>query len=97
MFATAAEEVTFNDTANIQRYASSDWAQRGFCKHCGTSLFYFLIPANRYFMSVGAFDDASAFKLTLEIFADLQPRGYAFAGDLERWSEAETLARFSGS
>ena len=97
MLAAAAEEVSFNDDANIQRYASSDWAQRGFCKQCGTSLFYFLVPANQYFMSVGAFDDATAFKLNREIFADLQPQGYAFAGDLERWSEAETLARFSGS
>jgi hypothetical protein len=97
MFATAAEDVSFNGEANIQRYASSEWAQRGFCKQCGTGLFYFLIPANRYFMSVGAFDDAAAFKLTLEIFADRQPQGYAFGGDLVRWTEAETLARFSGS
>lgn len=24
------------------RFASSDWAERGFCKTCGTTLFYFL-------------------------------------------------------
>lgn len=97
MFAALSEGVSFSGEENIGRYASSEWAQRGFCKQCGTALFYFLLPANQYFISVGAFDDTSSFKLVREIFADRQPPGYAFAGDIERWSEAETLAKFSGS
>ena len=48
-----------------------------------------------YVMSVGAFDDASEFRLTREIFIDRKPDGYAFAGDHPRWTEAETFARLT--
>src|SRR5690349_1618310 len=87
--------VVFADEAKVGRYQSSDWAERGFCKTCGTTLFYFLIPAQAYMMSVGTFDDASQFRLVREIFIDRKPAGYAFAGDHERWTEAETFARLT--
>ena len=96
MFAAAVAKVTFTGEEDLQRYRSSDWAERGFCKHCGSHLFYFLAPANQYFMSVGAFDDAGAFALTREIYVDQKTGGYSFAGEHERWTEAETLAHFSG-
>ena len=77
-------------------YTSSSFARRGFCKRCGSHLFYFLAPANQYFMSVGAFEDAGAFALTREIFVDQKTAGYSFAGEHERWTEAQTLAHFAG-
>ncbi len=85
--------VTFRSEDKLGRFASSDWAERGFCKVCGTPMFYRFIRANAYMMSIGVFDDASPFKLTREIFIDKKPDGYAIAGDHERWTEAETLAR----
>ena len=30
----------FNGEENIERYSSSAWAERGFCKRCGSSLLY---------------------------------------------------------
>ena len=42
----------------------------GFCIACGTTLFYYLVPANTYMMSVGAFEDQSPFRLVREIFID---------------------------
>jgi hypothetical protein len=94
-FATAATDVVFEDTAQLGTYASSAWAERGFCKACGSTLFYFLKPTRTYMMSVGAFDDASPFRLVREIFIDRKPDGYALAGDHPRWTEAETFARLS--
>ena len=96
MLAAAVGEVTFSGEDNLQRYRSSDWAERGFCKRCGSHLFYFLVPADQYFMSVGAFEDAGAFALTREIFVDHKADGYSFAGEHERWTEAQTLAHFAG-
>ncbi|MFT5430824.1 MAG: hypothetical protein ACI9OJ_001502 [Myxococcota bacterium] len=43
-----AASVEFEGADNIARYDSSDWAQRGFCKTCGSNLFYFLKPAGTY-------------------------------------------------
>ena len=96
MLAAAVDAVSFIGEENLQRYRSSDWAERGFCKRCGSNLFYFLAPANQYFMSVGKFDDAGAFELTREIFVDHQAAGYSFAGEHERWTQAQTLAHFAG-
>ena len=43
-------------------------------------------------MSVGAFDDATPFELTREIFIDHKPAGYALAGEHPRLTEREILA-----
>jgi hypothetical protein len=94
-FAAPTKSVTFQGEENIGRYVSSDWAERGFCKTCGTNLFYFLKPRGAYMMSVGTFDDTSSFAMKREIFIDRKPPGYAFAGDHERWTEAETFAKLA--
>lgn len=52
-------------------------------------------PTRTYTMSVGAFDDQGPFRLVREIFIDRKPDGYAFVGDHERWTEAETFARLT--
>ncbi|HWM28193.1 MAG TPA: GFA family protein [Woeseiaceae bacterium] len=95
LFAAAAERVTFENRDSLGVYDSSEWAARGFCSKCGSSLFYYLKPADRYVMCVGAFDDASAFHLAGEIYIDHKPPGYAFAGDLPKLTEAEVLAKFT--
>ena len=94
-FAARAKNVVFASQEHLGRYASSDWAERGFCTRCGTSLFYFLKPANAYMMSVGTFDDPARFNLSLEIFVDRKPAGYALAGEHPRWTEAETFERLA--
>lgn len=94
-FAANTDGVEFEGAEHLARYESSSWAERGFCRRCGTALFYFLKPTQAYMMSVGAFDDQSPFQLVLEIFIDSKPEGYAFAGEHARWTEAETLARLA--
>jgi hypothetical protein len=96
-FGVHAQGVVFEGAENLGRYASSEWAERGFCRACGSSLFYYLKPSDSYVMCVGAFDDASGFRLTREICIDQKPRGYALAGDHPRLTEAETFAEFAGS
>jgi hypothetical protein len=94
-FAARTRSVTFASEDAIGRYSSSAWAERGFCKECGTTLFYFLKPTKTYMMSVGAFDDAERFRLSVEIFVDRKPQGYELAGSHPRWTEAETLERLA--
>jgi len=92
LFATFVGSVAFSGEDNLARYASSEWAERGFCRVCGTTLFYFLKPAKRYAMSVGAFEDRDTFTLAREIFIDKKPAGYALTGDHPRLTEREVLA-----
>jgi hypothetical protein len=76
-------------------YDSSDWAQRGFCKTCGTSLFYRL-KGDEGFWSVaaGTLDIPSGYTLGKEIFIDEKPDYYDFSGDQPRLTGAEAIASF---
>ena len=77
--------VRFYGEESIGRYPSSEWAERGFCKKCGSNLFYFQKP-DRYTMSVGAFND-QPFELEKEIFCSYKPAWYDFAGDQPKHRE----------
>jgi hypothetical protein len=97
IFGASASGVKFEGESNIARYTSSEWAERGFCKTCGSNLFYFLKPANQYILCVGTFDDTSPFVVAGEIYIDRKPAGYTLAGDHPRLTEAEFLAKFQAS
>lgn len=93
-FGASVGSVKFEGEQNITRYTSSEWAERGFCRHCGSHLFYFLKPADHYILCVGAFDDTGPFAISSEIYIDHKPEGYTLAGDHPRITEAEFLAKF---
>ncbi|WP_439522565.1 GFA family protein [Marivita sp.] len=81
----------------VKNYTSSDWAERAWCDTCGTTLWYHLtIPGHDYYsVSAGLVDDAGGLKLETEIYIDVKPDGYAFAGDHETKTKAEVEAGFA--
>ena len=91
-FAVGVGSVEFAGEANIKAYASSDWAERGFCATCGTNLFYRMPATGMTVMWAGAFDNNEQFALTGEIYVDEKPAGYNFAGDHPRQTGAEFMA-----
>jgi hypothetical protein len=93
----AAGKVSFQDTRHLGRYRSSEWAERGFCTKCGSSLYYLLAEADQYLVAAGTLDSAEELSLGREIFVDCKMRGYDFAGDHERLTEAQTIAFFNGA
>lgn len=82
------------DPANVEVYRSSDWAERAFCKRCGSTLFYRLVGRNMHFMSVEAFDDVSPFVFADQIFIDEKPAYYDFANKTKNMTGAEVIAAF---
>ena len=48
MLAMGTAAVDFTGASNIARYDSSEWAQRGFCRNCGSNLFYQLKDQGNY-------------------------------------------------
>ena len=96
LFAAPVESVSFQGEEAIGVYESSTWAERAFCKACGSNLFYRVKQTGQHIISIGTFDDTEAFKLVGEIFIDQKPDGYNFAGDLPKKTEAEVFAMFSG-
>ena len=92
MQAAEVGSVAFSGAEHIKRFASSEWAERGFCSECGSSLFYRLKEPEMYLMATGTFDDVDQFKLVGEIYIDEKPAGYDFAGDHPRVTGEEFLA-----
>ena len=79
---------------HIVRYRSSEWAERGFCGKCGSSLFFHYLPKGTYGLLAGLFPDDALEPLAEEIFIDEKPDYYAFAGDAEKLTGAEVMAKF---
>lgn len=95
-FALAAKSVRFEGAENLGRFRSSGWAERGFCRQCGSNLFYRMIKEDRYMMAVGAFDDQSGFELTRQVFIDEKP-GYYDLAPLTRTSTGDDFfTRYPG-
>jgi hypothetical protein len=94
LIAATAHGLSFEGEEHISVYRSSDWAERGFCRKCGSHLFWRMPTTGEYEMCVGVFDDQSDFVLGSEIFVDRKPDGYAMAGEHPRLTEAETLEKY---
>jgi hypothetical protein len=83
------------DTKNLGVYRSSEWAERCFCKTCGTPLFYRLVGKDMYYVSAEAFDDRSGYALTSQIFIEEKPAYYDFANKTHNMTGAEVFAAFA--
>jgi len=97
MLAASVGSIQFSGEDKIKRYASSAWAERGFCSECGSSLFYHLFEPDMYIVATGAFDDPEQFALAGEIYVDEKPGGYNFAGDHPRLTGEEFMASMNQS
>lgn len=94
------DDVSIEGAENITTYASSEWGERCFCSTCGSSLYFRItMPGphfGTYYFGMGTIDDPSGVSVTHEIFTDMKPEGYAFAGELEGMTEAEFMAMYGG-
>lgn len=93
--AGTSKTITILPENQVTRYSSSAWAERGFCKTCGTSLFYHGLSDDSYYVAVDLFEDNEHFELQEEIFYDRKPAYYAFSNTTQKVTEAEILASFS--
>ena len=87
-------EFVFEDSAALGTHASSQWAERGFCTRCGTSLFYRLLDGRYQNVAAYAFEVNDDFVFTTEVFVDDQPAQYAFANATCRMTGLEVMAQF---
>ena len=94
--AVACSEVSVENRGQLATYPSSEWAERQFCKTCGSSLFYRLREGDHgVAVALQSFDDAALFAFHEEIFIDSKPPQYAFEGERPRLTGEQVFARFS--
>lgn len=95
MVVDCQDDVDFEKDDDLGIYRSSEWGERGFCRKCGTSLFWKTHGKGRYAISVAAFDDPGPMNFVDEIFIDEKPDFYAFANDTHKMTGREVFAKFA--
>ena len=84
-------EWTIKGEEHLTWYNSSEWAQRGFCKQCGTHLFFKTNSGDYHGVTAGSLDTQEGLELESHIFIDKKPAYYDFADNCPRLTEKEFL------
>jgi len=87
-------DAIFEGEEFITVYNSSDWAERGFCKKCGSGLFYRLKEKNQYYIPIGLFENYEGIEFVEQFFIDKKPEYYSFSNKTHTMTEAEVWAKF---
>jgi hypothetical protein len=88
-------DVSIQGEENVGVFNSSDWAERGFCKKCGSNLFYRLKQDKKYLLPAGLLDSAEALIFDRQIFIDEKPEYYCFANETINMTGAEVFAMYA--
>jgi len=89
------DSVSFTGKENIGVFSSSDWAERAFCKSCGTHLYYRLKESGQYFIPAGLFDGDERFVFDHQVFIDEKPAYYCFSNETHNMTGAEVFAKYA--
>lgn len=93
-------DISLTGAENLTHYTSSDWAERVFCKICGSGLYYRMTApgpmSGQFSICAGTLDDYGDLEFDVEIFTDRKLKNYAFAGERKQMTEAEVIAMFAG-
>ena len=87
--------VDVHSTGTLGIYASSDWAERGFCTNCGSNLFWRLKSGAFWTVNAGALDELSDARFAVEVFIDDKPGFYDFVQQTQKLTGAEVRALFA--
>lgn len=88
-------DIHFKSDETLAWYDSSDWARRGFCRQCGSSLFYRMKKDGaKWAVLAGTLDLPPGHSIRREIFVDEKPDYLDLAGERPRLTAQETLALF---
>jgi hypothetical protein len=95
MATDCGSEVAIEGEEYVTVFESSSWAERGFCKRCGSHLYYRLKEPQRYFVPAGLLDDEASLQFDHQVFIDQKPAYYSFANRTEDMTAAEAFAKFA--
>ncbi|PTL93824.1 aldehyde-activating protein [Halomonas litopenaei] len=91
----SVSQLTLEGEEAVTFYSSSDWAERAFCRHCGTHLFYRLKNGEHTSVPVGLIDSGEAWRFDLQFFIDEKPHWYHFGNDTRNLTGQELFEAFS--
>jgi hypothetical protein len=79
------DKVVWEGEEHIARRQTSSWAERAWCRECGTGLSFRVTAESSYSgdieLPLGILDDPNGFRMTNEIYIDHKPDSYGYAGE----------------
>jgi hypothetical protein len=87
-------EITVSGKEHVSIFSSSEWAERAFCKNCGTHLYYRLTQSDEYIVQLGLFHQENNFVFKQQIFIDRKPSFYTFSDDTKNLTEKEVFEQY---
>ena len=98
MFVDALEAPVLQGVENVVVYSSSTWAERAFCKCCGSHLFYRMKGDKPlYHLLAGLFNNLDDIQFNMQIYIDKKPCYYSFSNETKNMTEAEVIAFFDSN
>ena len=91
------QAVSFEGNEYLSVFESSEWAERGFCRNCGTHLFYRIKETGQHMIPVGLFEDGNDLVFETQVFIDEKPSFYRFADETKDMTGAEVFALYGSS
>lgn len=88
--------LSFQNDAGLKWIESSDWAERGFCDQCGTSLFWRMKNSDHYDVSIGVLENPPV-TLDAHIFTDDAGIYETIPDDAPHKTGAQVIAEFNES
>ena len=93
-------DVTWEGAEHIATRATSSWAERAWCRECGSGLWFRVTREGDYSgkveLPIGLFDDANGMVMTNEIYIDHKPDSFAYAGEGRKlMTRADCVAKFA--
>lgn len=95
LYSIAAENVEFAGQESVSEYFMSDWGARGFCRACGTTLYWRMRDRGVTSLAVGLLDDQSGLALTEEIFCDRRPEWLPAVPGASQSTEADEMQKLA--
>ncbi len=82
------DKITLREDRGLKWFRSSEWAQRGFCQSCGSSVFWKMDDREDMSIAAGSLDDATGLKTKKHICMATKGEYYEIADGLpqeEKW------------
>lgn len=89
------ENIEIEGKEYITTFDSSAWAERTFCKECGTHLYYRVKASNDHRVLLGLFKDSINPKFDFQYFIDKKSDNFSFCEQTKNLTEKEILAYFA--
>ena len=91
----AGKKIEITGENSVAVYNSSEWAERAFCKNCGSNLYYRFKGSDAHHVLVGLFDLDSELTLDHQIFVDQKPSYYNFSEKTKMLTAAQVMEMFN--